>query len=199
MAQQTQPQQQAAPSISTPASTAAGSSGGAGSSGAAGGGAATPISTPSTPQPVGVSGPSSNNNNNNLVSPSGNNNLLTPVQAFTPAGQPVYNPHVYMSAHGGHPHAGAHYPAMIPAPIPSNNVYVNNVTANVNLHGWPHGVPTYMPAGGQHHYIGHGDMPQEQVGEAGQDQCRRILFGHLNTLLINYIYFANLGALVLKS
>ncbi|XP_044314035.1 LOW QUALITY PROTEIN: mediator of RNA polymerase II transcription subunit 15a [Drosophila rhopaloa] len=160
MAQQTQPQQQAAPPTSTPASTAA-VSGAAG--GGAGGGAATPISTPSTPQPAGVSCPLSNNNNNNLVSPSGNNNLLTPVQAFTPAGQPVYNPQVYMSAHGGHPHAGAHYPAMIPAPTPSSTaVYVNNVTANVNLHGWPHGVPTYLQAGGQHHYIGHGDMPQEQ-------------------------------------
>ncbi|EDW92766.1 chromatin modification-related protein eaf-1 [Drosophila yakuba] len=147
------------------ASTSTSASTTAGSSGAAGGGAATPISTPSTPQPSGVSsGPSNNvnNNNNNLVSPSGNNNLMTPVQAFTPTGQPVYNPPVYMSAHGGHPHAGAHYPAMIPAPMPSNHVYVNNVTANVNLHGWPHGVPAYMPPGGQHHYIGHGDMPQEQ-------------------------------------
>ncbi|EDV50093.2 uncharacterized protein Dere_GG14744 [Drosophila erecta] len=155
------------------ASTSTSASTTAGSSGAAGGGAATPISTPSTPQPSGVSGGPSNNgngnnnNNNNhnnstLVSPSGNNNLMTPVQAFTPTGQPVYNPPVYMSAHGGHPHAGAHYPAMIPAPMPSNHVYVNNVTANVNLHGWPHGVPAYMPPGGQHHYIGHGDMPQDQ-------------------------------------
>lgn len=158
------------------ASTSSSASTTAGSSGAAGGGAATPISTPSTPQPSGVSsGPGNNGNNNNnhhnntLVSPSGNNNLMTPVQAFTPTGQPVYNPHVYMSAHGGHPHAGAHYPAMIPAPMPSNHVYVNNVTANVNLHGWPHGVPAYMPPGGQHHYIGHGDMPQEQVGETEQD------------------------------
>ncbi|XP_016029757.2 trithorax group protein osa [Drosophila simulans] len=150
------------------ASTSSSASTTAGSSVAAGGGAATPISTPSTPQPSGVSSGAGNNGNNNnhhnstLASPSGNNNLMTPVQAFTPTGQPVYNPPVYMSAHGGHPHAGAHYPAMIPAPMPSNHVYVNNVTANVNLHGWPHGVPAYMPPGGQHHYIGHGDMPQEQ-------------------------------------
>ncbi|XP_017059620.1 histone-lysine N-methyltransferase 2D [Drosophila ficusphila] len=159
MAQQTQPQQQAAPSTSTPSSSTAAGTGAAASG--AGGGSATPISTPSTPQPVGVSGPSNNNNNNTLVSPSGNNNLMTPVQAFTPAGQPVYNPPVFMSAHGGHPHAGAHYPAMIPAPLPSNTVFVNNVTANVNLHGWPHGVPAYS-AGGQHHYIGHGELPPDQ-------------------------------------
>ncbi|KAH8379762.1 hypothetical protein KR009_006995, partial [Drosophila setifemur] len=131
--------------------------GGAGVGGGAGGGAVTPLSTPSTPQPAGVN--SNNNNNNNIVSPSGNNNLLTPVQAFAPAGQPMYNS-VYMPPHGGHPHAGAHYPTMVQAPMPSN-VYVKNVTANVNLHGWSYSVP-YLPGGGQPHYIGHGDMPQEQ-------------------------------------
>ncbi|XP_070141193.1 uncharacterized protein Usp10 isoform X2 [Drosophila kikkawai] len=163
MAQQTQPQQQQAapPSSSTPASAAAGSGGGAG------GGAVTPISTPSTPQPTPAGNNSSNNNNNNnnsnsgtLVSPSGNNNLMTPVQAFTPAGQPLFNPHLYMPQHGGHPHAGNPYQAMIQTQLP--NVFVNNVTANVNLHGWSHTVPTYLPGGAQSHYIGHGDMPQDQ-------------------------------------
>ncbi|KAH8326953.1 hypothetical protein KR074_009152, partial [Drosophila pseudoananassae] len=129
---------------------------GAAAAGGAGGDTIAPLSAPSTPQPSSVSG---NNNNNTIVSPSGNNNVLTPVHALASAGQPVFN-QMYMPAHAAHPHAGPHYPAMIPAPMP--NVFVNNVTANVNLHGWSHSVPpNYLP-GAQPHYIGPGDMPQEQ-------------------------------------
>ncbi|KAH8298642.1 hypothetical protein KR018_005676, partial [Drosophila ironensis] len=142
--------QAAAPS-STPAPAGAAASGG---------GTATPVSTPSTPQPAGGNGNGNGNananNNNTIVSPSGNNNMLTPVQTLAPAGQPMFN-QMYMPAHAAHQHAGAHYPAMIPP-----NVIVNNLTANVNLHGWSHSVPNYLPAGAQPHYIGHGDIPQEQ-------------------------------------
>ncbi|XP_070136659.1 uncharacterized protein Usp10 isoform X2 [Drosophila bipectinata] len=150
MAQQTQPQQQTAPPPSSTTTAGAAAAG-------AGGDTVAPLSAPSTPQPSTVSG--NNNNNNTIVSPSGNNNVLTPVHALTSAGQPVFN-QMYMPAHAAHPHAGPHYPAMIPAPMP--NVFVNNVTANVNLHGWSHSVPpNYLP-GAQPHYIGPGDMPQEQ-------------------------------------
>lgn len=46
------------------------------------------------------------------------------------------------------------YPTMIPAGIPPN-VYVNNVTANVNLHGWAaHSVPAYIQGGPQHYMPG---------------------------------------------
>lgn len=159
MAQQTQPQQQqTAPPPPSSSSTLTG----AAAAGGAGGDTVAPLSAPSTPQPSTVSG---NNNNNTIVSPSGNNNVLTPVHALATAGQPVFN-QMYMPAHAAHPHAGPPYPAMMPAHIP--NVFVNNVTANVNLHGWSHSVPpNYLP-GAQPHYIGPGDMAQEQVSWHGE-------------------------------
>lgn len=156
MAQQTQPQQQQQQTAPPPSSS---TSTGAAAAGGAGGDTVAPHSAPSTPQPSTVSG-SNNNNNNTIVSPSGNNNVLTPVHALASTGQPVFN-QMYMPAHAGHPHAGPHYSAMMPAHIP--NVFVNNVTANVNLHGWSHSMPpNYLP-GAQPHYIGPGDLPQEQV------------------------------------
>ncbi|KRF97690.1 uncharacterized protein Dwil_GK27498 [Drosophila willistoni] len=127
---------------------------------------------PTTPQPANNNGNGNGNTNNSIVSPSNNNNnnnVMTPVQAFAPAGQPIYNPQtLYMPSPHGHPHPSAHYQAtMVPTPLPGN-VYVNNVTANVNLHaGWSHTVPGYIPsgaAGGGHpqaHYISaHGEMSQ---------------------------------------
>lgn len=95
------------------------------------------------------------------------------------ASGPMYNPQLHpanlyvQGAHhaiAGHPHhpqhqPGAMYSTMIPAPL-SSNVYVNNVTANVNLHGWSH---TPVPHGGwvhpagAPHYIHGGEMPSEQV------------------------------------
>ncbi|XP_014765047.2 ubiquitin carboxyl-terminal hydrolase 3 isoform X2 [Drosophila ananassae] len=155
MAQQTQPQQQQQQTAPPPSSSSSTLTGAA-AAGGAGGDTVAPLSAPSTPQPSTVSG---NNNNNTIVSPSGNNNVLTPVHALATAGQPVFN-QMYMPAHAAHPHAGPPYPAMMPAHIP--NVFVNNVTANVNLHGWSHSVPpNYLP-GAQPHYIGPGDMAQEQ-------------------------------------
>ncbi|XP_058836784.1 uncharacterized protein LOC131693183 isoform X2 [Topomyia yanbarensis] len=52
----------------------------------------------------------------------------------------------YMS---GGPHSNAVYPMqVIPQPLPGN-VYVSNLTANVNVHGYmPHGMPSYMAAAG---------------------------------------------------
>uniref|UniRef100_A0A1A9W539 Uncharacterized protein n=1 Tax=Glossina brevipalpis TaxID=37001 RepID=A0A1A9W539_9MUSC len=121
-----------------------------------------------TTQTVSIQQPQMNNNNNN----SNNNNYSNQTQTAATAN--IYNPtlpstNLYMSAtaaatHGMSAHAqhGTVYPTMIPAPL-SSNVFVNNVTANVNLHGWPHTVPTgtwVHPSAP--HYI-HGDVPAEQV------------------------------------
>lgn len=117
-----------------------------------------------TTQTVSIQQPQMNNSNNNNYS----------NQTQTAATANIYNPtlpstNLYMSAtaaasHGMSAHAqhGTMYPAMIPAPL-SSNVFVNNVTANVNLHGWAHTVPTgawVHPSAS--HYI-HGDVPTEQV------------------------------------
>ncbi|XP_017486476.1 PREDICTED: chromatin modification-related protein eaf-1-like [Rhagoletis zephyria] len=126
--------------------------------------------------------PASNNSNGNAA---GNNNLsgqqaintVAAAQSYTPvpaptalhsgaptsAGHAIYNqamhsPNVFVPASGVH-QAGPMYATMMPAQIPSN-VYVNNVTANVNLHGWTHTVPAYIPCGTPH-YI-HGDVPPDQ-------------------------------------
>lgn len=148
---------------------------------------------PTTPTaaaaPSGVAATTNNNNNQTQtiavpqpVANAGNNNYAT-AQNVVPgvvgvAGAPVYNPqlqaanlYVPAAAHHGmpghhhpHPQPGAMYSTMLPAPL-SSNVFVNNVTANVNLHGWPHtAVPHggWMHAAGAPHYI-HGEIPPEQV------------------------------------
>ncbi|XP_018804399.1 PREDICTED: homeobox protein 5 [Bactrocera latifrons] len=120
-----------------------------------------------------------NNTNNNNLTVQQSSNAIAPAQSYTPvpaaaaaplhsvaatsAGHPIYNqamhsPNMFVPAPGVH-QAGPMYAAMMPAQIPSN-VYVNNVTANVNLHGWAHTVPAYIP-GGAPHYI-QGDMPPDQ-------------------------------------
>lgn len=84
------------------------------------------------------------------------------------AAQPVYNQMHYLPAHGVQPVAGPVYPTMIPGGIPPN-VYVNNVTANVNLHGWTaHPVPTYIPGGPQHYLPG-------EVQPAIADQSNQVM------------------------
>lgn len=121
-----------------------------------------------------------NNTNNNNLTNQQSNNAIAPAQSYTPvpaaaaaplhsvaatsAGHPIYNqamhsPNMFVPAPGVH-QAAPMYAAMMAAQIPSN-VYVNNVTANVNLHGWAHTVPAYIP-GGAPHYI-QGDMPSDQV------------------------------------
>ncbi|CAD7002480.1 unnamed protein product [Ceratitis capitata] len=127
--------------------------------------------------------PASNNNNgnntNNNMPLQQTSNAMSPAQSFTPVpaaaaapihgvaatptGHPIYNqamhsPNMFVPAPGVH-QTGPMYATMMPAQIPSN-VYVNNVTANVNLHGWAHTVPTYIP-GGAPHYI-QGDVPPDQ-------------------------------------
>ncbi|KNC27252.1 hypothetical protein FF38_05495 [Lucilia cuprina] len=109
------------------------------------------------------------NNNNNYQSQQQN---ATGGQIFNPQipSANVYVPTLGMPAAAAahhpqqhhHHQPGAMYQTMIPAAIPSN-VYVNNVTANVNLHGWPHTVPhgAWVHPGGTPHYI-HGDSPSEQ-------------------------------------
>ncbi|XP_036214946.2 putative uncharacterized protein DDB_G0271606 [Bactrocera oleae] len=120
-----------------------------------------------------------NNTNNNNLTVQQSSNAIAPAQSYTPvpaataaplhsvaatsAGHPIYNqamhsPNMFVPAPGVH-QAGPMYAAMMPAQIPSN-VYVNNVTANVNLHGWAHTVPAYIP-GGAPHYI-QGDIPPDQ-------------------------------------
>lgn len=154
--QQQQPQQQQPPPPTAAAATAASS-----------------VSTPTTPQTL----PNNNNNNNsntnnsnNIVSATSNNinnnnnSVLAQVPLYNqPPPQALYMP----QGHGGHhPHmsqgAAMFQPqAVIPAPM-SSNVYVHNVTANVNLHGWPQ---TCIQGGGAPpHYLGaHGELPPEQV------------------------------------
>ena len=104
-----------------------------------------------------------NNNNNNYqtqqnVSGPVYNPQLQPANVFVPAHNiPAHH-------HSQHHHqTGAMYQTMIPAALPSN-VYVNNVTANVNLHGWAHAVPhsAWVHPGSAQHYI-HGELPPEQV------------------------------------
>ncbi|XP_054085542.1 myb-like protein AA [Zeugodacus cucurbitae] len=120
-----------------------------------------------------------NNANNNNLAVQQSNNAIAPAQSYTPvpaasaaplhsvaatsAGHPIYNqamhsPNMFVPAPGVH-QAGHMYATMMPTQIPSN-VYVNNVTANVNLHGWSHSVPAYIPAGTPH-YI-QGDVPPDQ-------------------------------------
>ncbi|XP_037817752.1 transcription factor mef2A-like [Lucilia sericata] len=117
-----------------------------------------------------------NNNNNN----NNNNNYQSQQQQNATGGQ-IFNPQMpsangYVptlgmpaaaaaAAHHHHPQQHHHhqpYQAMMPAAIPST-VYVHNVTANVNLHGWPHTAPhgPWVHPGGGPHYI-HGDLPPEQ-------------------------------------
>ncbi|XP_053953660.1 PDZ and LIM domain protein Zasp [Anastrepha ludens] len=131
---------------------------------------------PFTPSSLNSNGNSTSNNN---LTGQQTNNAIAPAQSYTPvpaaataslhsagatsAGHPIYNQamhssNVFVPAPGVH-QAGPMYAAMMPAQLPSN-VYVNNVTANVNLHGWTHAVPTYIPGGAQH-YI-HGDVPSDQ-------------------------------------
>ncbi|XP_075164150.1 ubiquitin specific protease 10 [Haematobia irritans] len=112
----------------------------------------------------------SNNNNSNTYTPQPNS-----VPGAAGGVGPVYNPqlhatNMYVPAHTGmsgphHPHhqPGAMYSTMIPAPL-SSNVFVNNVTANVNLHGWSH---TAVPQGG---WVHHGGAPQFIHGEISPDQ-----------------------------
>ncbi|XP_034656987.1 trithorax group protein osa isoform X8 [Drosophila subobscura] len=177
MAQTTQLQQAAPPPSSVGAGTAAPAAAGAAQAQPPPVAATTPVSNPSTPQPPSSNNNNNNNNNNSVVSPAGNNNnnvMAAPVHAFTPAGQPIYNLCTPMPAHGGHPHAGGHYAAtMLQAPI-SSSVYVNQVTANVNLHGWSHSVPAYIPGAGQAHYMPHGDMPQDQQGNPLMQQLQQV-------------------------
>lgn len=168
MAQQTQPvaqqqqqqqpqQQQPPPPTAAVAATAASS-----------------VSTPTTPQTL----PNNNNNTNNSNTNNSNiilsatSNYINTNNNSVLAQVPLYNQSppqaLYMpQGHGGHhPHmsqgAAMFQPqAVIPAPM-SSNVYVHNVTANVNLHGWPQ---TCIQGGGAPpHYLGaHGELPPEQV------------------------------------
>uniref|UniRef100_A0A1I8MVY5 Uncharacterized protein n=1 Tax=Musca domestica TaxID=7370 RepID=A0A1I8MVY5_MUSDO len=155
--------------------------------------------TPTAAAAPSVVAATTNNNNNQTqtiavpqpVANAGNNNYAT-AQNVVPgvvgvAGAPVYNPqlqaanlYVPAAAHHGmpghhHPQPGAMYSTMLPAPL-SSNVFVNNVTANVNLHGWPHtAVPHggWMHAAGAPHYI-HGEIPPEQGGPVLQPMAMPI-------------------------
>ncbi|XP_013104013.2 putative mediator of RNA polymerase II transcription subunit 26 [Stomoxys calcitrans] len=115
----------------------------------------------------------STNNNNNYSNPQPNS---VPGSAGAGVGGPVYNPQLHatnmyvpaphgMAAGPHHPHhqPGTMYSTMIPAPM-SSNVYVNNVTANVNLHGWPHAAVHH---GG---WVHHGGAPQYIPGELPPEQ-----------------------------
>ncbi|KAI9588160.1 hypothetical protein GQX74_004006 [Glossina fuscipes] len=142
-----------------------------------------------TTQTVSIQQPQMNNNNNNNTS--NNNNYSNQTQTAATAN--IYNAalpstNLYMSAtaaasHGMSAHAqhGTMYPAMIPAPL-SSNVFVNNVTANVNLHGWAHTVPTgtwVHPSAS--HYI-HGDVPTEQGTPVMQSMPMSIPLTSANTM-----------------
>ncbi|KXJ74711.1 hypothetical protein RP20_CCG013093 [Aedes albopictus] len=84
------------------------------------------------------------NNHNVAVNVSRGSGDQQSVVASAP--QHMYPSQPYMA--GGPPGNAMYQMQVIPQPLPGN-VYVSNLTANVNVHGFmPHGMPQYMTAAG---------------------------------------------------
>ncbi|KAL5292814.1 USP10 family protein [Megaselia abdita] len=102
--------------------------------------------------------------NNNQPSNNGNSSGSNSVSNFHPHGG--YGAVPYAVHHGGH----SIYPAVINAALPPGNVFVNNVTANVNVKwsGHPGVQAAYIPNSQSYITAGSAGHPVEVVGDQTQ-------------------------------
>lgn len=114
-----------------------------------------------------------------------NNNYLpahlTQTHGFSPLQQPPPSGGVYLHPPGSQPIGGAVYHMLSAASMPSS-VYVHNVTANVNLHGYP--VPSYIPGAGSPAFIAANEV-QQNIPHMNEQVVRRNRF---NVFIYNIFY-----------